>query len=158
MTLEDWHQAQQADPTLIWSYLDCRMEPWGNASLNRQIHQGLTSSCESGSTSYLKRGVLYRRARPMESEETLFQLVLPAAHREVTLKRCHDEVGHLGLEHMLDLMCDQFFWPCMAAQAKEHIRKCCPCPTFKAKHPKDPLENIMATHPLELVHLDYLCQ
>ena len=29
--------------------------------------------------------------------------------REVTLKGCHDEVGHLGLEHMLDLMCDQFF-------------------------------------------------
>ena len=28
---------------------------------------------------------------------------------------------------------------------------------FKAKQPKDPPENIMATHPLELVHLDYLC-
>ena len=32
-------------------------------------------------------------------------------------------LGHLGLEHMLDLMCDQFFWPCMSAQAKEHIDK-----------------------------------
>ena len=58
---------------------------------------------------------------------------------------------------MLDLMCDQFFWPCMAAQAKEHIRKCHPCLAFKAKQPKAPLENIMATHPLELVHLNYLC-
>ena len=58
---------------------------------------------------------------------------------------------------MLDLMHDQFFWPCMAAQAKEHIDKCCSCLTFKAKQPKAPLENIMATHPLELVHLDYLC-
>ena len=28
---------------------------------------------------------------------------------------------------MLDLMCDHFFWPHMAAQAKEHIEKCCPC-------------------------------
>ena len=27
---------------------------------------------------------------------------------------------------------------------------------FKARQPKDPLENIMATHPLELVHLNYL--
>ena len=44
----------------------------------------------------------------------------------------------------------------MATQVKEHIDKCCPCLTFKAKHPKAPLENIVATHPLELVHLDYL--
>ena len=45
----------------------------------------------------------------------------------------------------------------MAAQVKEHIGKCHPCLTFKAKQPKAPLENIMATHPLELVHLNYLC-
>ena len=28
---------------------------------------------------------------------------------------------------------------------------------FKAKQPRAPLENIVATHPLELVNLDYLC-
>ena len=31
------------------------------------------------------------------------------------------------------------------------------CLAFKSKQPKAPLENIVATHPLELVHLDYLC-
>ena len=45
----------------------------------------------------------------------------------------------------------------MAAQAKEYIRKCCPCLAFKARQPKAPLKNIVATHPLELVCLDYLC-
>ena len=58
---------------------------------------------------------------------------------------------------MLDLMHDRFFQPHMAAQAREHIGKCHPCLAFKARQPKSPLENIMATHPLELVHLDYLC-
>ena len=58
---------------------------------------------------------------------------------------------------MLDLMCDRFHCPCMAAQAKEHISKCHLCLAFKAKQPKAPLENIMATHPLELVYLNYLC-
>ena len=82
---------------------------------------------------------------------------LPAAQREVALKGCQDQVGHLGLEHMLDFMHDQFFWPHMAAQAKEHIRKCHPYLAFKAKQPNALLENIMATHPLELVHLNYLC-
>ena len=84
-------------------------------------------------------------------------MLLPATQREVALKGCHYLVGHLGLECMLNLMCDQFFWPHIAAQAKEHIRKCCPCFAFKAKQPKAPLENIVATHPLELVHLNYLC-
>ena len=59
---------------------------------------------------------------------------------------------------MLDLMPGRFYWPCMAAQAKEHIGKCCPYLVFKAKQPKAPLENIMAMQPLELVHHDYLCQ
>ena len=54
-------------------------------------------------------------------------------------------------------MCDWFYWPHMAAQAKEHIDKCCPCLTFKAKQAKTLLENIVATHPLVLIHLDYLC-
>ena len=100
---------------------------------------------------------MYRQASPRESEETLLQLVLPTVQREVVLRGCHDEVGHLDLECMLDLMCDRFFWPCMAAQAKEPIGKCCPCLAFKARQPKSPLENIVATHPLELVHLNYLC-
>ena len=58
---------------------------------------------------------------------------------------------------MLDLMHDRFFWPHMAAQAKGHIGKCCLCLAFKARQPKAPLKNIMATYPLELVHLGYLC-
>ena len=58
---------------------------------------------------------------------------------------------------MLDLIHDRFLWPHMAAQVKEHVGKCCPCLAFKARQPKAPLKNIVATHPLELVHLDYLC-
>ena len=58
---------------------------------------------------------------------------------------------------MLDLMHDRFFWPHMAAQAKEHVKKCCPCLDFKARQPKAPLKKLMGTHPLKLVHLDYLC-
>ena len=84
-------------------------------------------------------------------------MVLPAAQREVAVKGCHNEVGHLGLECMLDLICDRFYWPHMAAQAKEHIGKCHLCLAFEAKQPKVPLENIVATHPLELVHLNYPC-
>ena len=50
-----------------------------------------------------------------------------------------------------------FFLPRMAVQAKEHIGKCCPCLAFKARQTKAPLKSIVATHPLELVHLGFLC-
>ena len=45
----------------------------------------------------------------------------------------------------------------MAVQARENIETCHPCLTFKAKQPRAPLENIVATYPLEPVHLVYLC-
>ena len=45
----------------------------------------------------------------MESKEALFHLVQLAAHRKTALGGCHDEVGHVDLEHMLDLMHDHFF-------------------------------------------------
>ena len=157
MTMEDWYQAQQADPTLslvISGLLDGTLEWWQSKSTDPPA---FSLFLWEQNHLVLKQGILNRCARSRESETTLFQLALPATQREVALKGCHDQIGHLGLEHMLDLMCDQFFWPCMAAQAKEHIRRCHLCLAFKAKQPKAPLKNIMATHPLELGHLDYLC-
>ena len=157
MTLDDWHQAQEVDPVL--------------GIIRTRLREGMLEQDQSKKTDspklcqyrreqnnlVLKKGVSYRQARPRESEGTLLQLVLPTAQREVSLRECHDEAGHLGLECMLDLMHDRFFWPCMTAQAKEHVGMCRPCLAFKARQPKVPPKNIMATHPLELVHLDYLC-
>ena len=100
----------------------------------------------------MRQDILYRKILPKE-----FQLVLPATHRRTALRGCHDEVGHLGLEPMLDLMCNHFSWPDMAAQVRNHIGKCHPCLTFKAKQLRVLLENIVTTHPLEIAHLDFLC-
>ena len=58
---------------------------------------------------------------------------------------------------MLDLMYDWFYWPHMAAHVTKHVDKSCLHLTFKASQPNALLENIVATHPLELVHHDYLC-
>ena len=94
MTLEDWHQAQQVDPPL--SLVISRL--W-DGTLGQQWSK-LTDPPEYGqflqehNHLLLKQGVLYRQTRPRESEETLFQLALPAIQREVALKGCHDEVCH----------------------------------------------------------------
>ena len=157
MTLDDWHQVQEVDPVLGIIVKRLRKgtleQDWSKKTDSPELSQYR----REWNNLVLQKGVLYRRARLRESEETLLQLVLPTAQREAAFRGCHDEVGHLGLECMLDLMRDRFFWPHMAVQVKEHIGKCCPCLAFKARQPKVPLENIMATHSLELVHLDYLC-
>ena len=157
MTLEDWCGAQEVDPilSLVITILRDGMLGWGQSKATDPTE--VSQFGQEWNHLILKKDILYRQARPRELEETLIQLVLPTAYREVPLRGCHDEVGHLGLEHMLDLMHDWFFWPHMAVQSKEHVGKCHPCLAFKARQLKPPLKNIMATHPLELTHLDYLC-
>ena len=138
MTLKHWCQAQEVDPilSLVMARLKDGMLGKGQSKATDPIK--VSQFGQEWKHLVLKKGILYRQARPRESEETLLQLVLPTAYREVVLRGCHDEVGHLGLERMLDLMNDRFFWPHMAAQAKKHVRKCHPCLAFKARQKKLP--------------------
>ena len=140
MTLDDWWQAQEVDPVLGIIVKRLREGTLDQDWCKKTDSPKVSQYKREWNSLVLQKGILYRQARPRESDETILQLVLPAAYREVALKGCHDEVGHLGLECMLDLMHDRFFWPHMAVQVKEHIGKCCPCLAFKARQPKAPLK------------------
>ena len=39
------------------------------------------------------------------------------------LQECHDYISHMGLEQMLDLLWDKFYWPGMTKDAKFYIAK-----------------------------------
>ena len=52
MILEDWHQAQQADPILSLVISRLQDGTLGQHSLNRRTHLSLASSCENRITSY----------------------------------------------------------------------------------------------------------
>ena len=71
------------------------MEHWVDNNPKRQILLSLANFCENGITSYLKRCPI-QKSQTQGIRGDLLSAVLPAAHREVTLKGCHDEVGHLG--------------------------------------------------------------
>ena len=62
----------------------------------------------------------------------------------------------MGLEGMLDLLWDQFYWPGMTKDVEPHIARCDSCICFKSRPQKGAMENIQATHPLQLVPSDYL--
>ena len=103
----------------------------------------------------LKQGVLYRRTTQVDMK-TRFQLVLPPAHHNKAIEGCHDQVGHLGHDRVLELLRDQFYWPGMHTDVASYINS---CPRFlrrKSQPDQTPLLNIEVNQPLELVHFDYL--
>ena len=69
---------------------------------------------------------------------------------------CHDEVGHQGRVRTLSLLRERFFWPNMQVEATQHIAKCSRCLKRKSTPQVAPLQPILVSQPLELVHLDYL--
>ena len=68
----------------------------------------------------------------------------------------HEDVGHLSFEQMLDILCDMFYWPNMEADMTCHVCICEQCLRFRSKPDKAELCTLLATHPLELVHMDFL--
>ena len=69
---------------------------------------------------------------------------------------CHDDIGYLGINHTLNLLPDRFYWPDMKLDVEQHIKTCGQCLHFKAKPQCAELHPILAKHPLELVHIDFL--
>ena len=56
--------------------------------------------------------------------QNALQLVIPQEYQQKAMQRCHDDIGHLGIEQMLYLLMDQFHWPGMMKDAELHIAKC----------------------------------
>ena len=70
--------------------------------------------------------------------------------------RADNDVGHLGIKQMLDILLNQFYWPNLENEATQHIRLSEPCLMFKGRLDKEKLYLLLAMYPLELVHMDFL--
>ena len=84
------------------------------------------------------------------------QFVLPSKYRKMAIQGCHDDVGHMGVAQSVNLLQDQFYWPGMAKEMTQHVRKCMRCNCFTKRAEWAPLEPILATHPMQIVHIDFL--
>ena len=101
-------------------------------------------------------GLLYRKIFNGQQQENKFQFVLPKSYWKQSLEACHDNMGHLGIEKTTSLLRDRFYWPSMIEDIEHHIKSCHHCLRFKIQPEKAELNPIIATRPLELVHIDYL--
>ena len=89
-----------------------------------------------------------------ESED-LMLFMIPRAYQVTTLNGCHQDAGHQGHDCTLSLLHKHFWWPGMASQMPQAIRNCTCCLQHEGSLPKAPLHPIMATAPLDLLHVDF---
>ena len=43
------------------------------------------------------------------------------------MKGLHNDIGHMGRDKTLDLVRDRYYWPRMATEVEERVRKCVRC-------------------------------
>ena len=65
--------------------------------------------------------MLWRRTAKFE------QIVLPKEFHQTVYVELHEKLAHLGVEKVLDLAQQRFYWPRMANDIKNYIQKKCRC-------------------------------
>ena len=149
---DDWRTEKENDP-IIGPVIDVikskkiSKDMFSNES-RRLLH--------SRSHLLFRCGSLYRKVFDGQLQENKFQFIPPQLYWKQALEACHENMGHLGIERATALLKDCFYWPSIAKDVEEHIKSCPRCLRFKTQPEKAESNPIIATRPLELVHIDYL--
>ena len=95
-----------------------------------------------------KSGILYRNQK----------IVLPQKFRRTVYRELHEEMGHLGVERVLALARERFYWPHMRRDIDNFIHNTCRC--LKQRRPnlptREPLQPIVTTAPLQMLSIDFI--
>lgn len=101
---------------------------------------------------YIEDGLIYMKSMGRR------QLVLPATYKQTALTHLHNNMSHVGVEKILNLARERFYWPFMKRDVEDYIIRKCPCLKQKkpASHERAPMGCITSNVPLDLVCIDFL--
>lgn len=145
-------RAQQED-SVISQVIKWKNE---NITLTNKVRQEMTGASKKllyeWNKLHLEGGLLYRQTGERK------QLVLPNKYKRLVLEHLHDKMGHVGIERVLNLVRERFYWPYMKKEVEEYVSKRCPCIKQKkpSVHVRAPMGSITSHSPMELVCVDYL--
>ena len=104
----------------------------------------------------IKKEVLYRVSKL--NDETIYQLILPAAYRDIALRGLHDDAGHQGRDRTLYLVNSRFYWPGMNKDVEGKVANCPNCILRKTKSNRfAELVSIETSQPFDMICIDFLC-
>ena len=73
--------------------------------------------------------------------------MVPQRHRSAAMDGCHREAAHQGQRRSTSLMQERFWWPGMARDLRNRIRKCGRCRKFEAAPPIAPMQPLTCSGP-----------
>ena len=158
MHVMDWAEAQREDPVLS------AVSDWLKAQkkTDLKVRQAEHTSSEEGQMIFrnpqnfvIHQGALYLHSMPKGKTEDLLLFLVPKAHHDTALNGYHKDAGHQGCNHNLSLLRECFWWPGMINQMQQSIKNCMHCLQHEGNLPKAPLHPIVATAPLDLLHIDF---
>ena len=153
----DWKLEQKEDPVLyqVVKHQKASCETFKEALLKVTDQKATKAYVKSKGQLIMKNGLLYRQSKQGPVEETVFQFVVPQTHRSAALDGCHREAAYQGQCCSLSLMQEQFWWPGMARDLRNCIKKCGHCRKFEAAPPIAPLKPLTCSGPGELLHIHF---
>ena len=159
MTKQDWVEAQSKDKTIGEIIHLFKIKKLHCRKISETDNNEMKQFIRQYNRLFMRNGILYCKTEIQEvnhPDRHTIQLILPETFRKQALQGCHDDLGHLRIEWMIDLLRDYFYWPGILSNMTKHIKQCERCLKFKALLEKAPMENIDVTYLMEVVHMDYL--
>ena len=157
----DWVEAQRRDP-VIPAVINWIKRPRGDKRTLAEYLTGVASeyekrfyaACQKEFT--VQDNLLYLQATPTDSQESVPVFVVPTNDRQAAIDGCHHSAGHQGQDRTLSLMKERFWWPGMSQALLKAVANCGRCIQYEAKGQLPPMQPIICTEPMELVHIDYV--
>ena len=155
--ITDWKLEQQEDPVLyqVVKHRKTSQETFKEALLKVTDRKAVSAYAKSKDQLIMMNGLLYHQSKQGQTQETVLQFIVPQIHRNVALDGCHHEAAHQGQSHSLSLMQERFWWPGMARDLRNRIRKCGHCKKFEAAPPIAPLKPLACSGLGEVLHVNF---
>ena len=104
MTPLEWCHSQSMDPIINQIIGEIKQKTIGKLKIKVRMPSELKALIGIKKQLMLKQGVLYRKYQV--DTRTEVKLFLPQSFRQKAIEGCHDQVGHLGQDRVLDVLRD----------------------------------------------------
>ena len=158
---QDWVKAQSGDP-VIPQVIKWIQRPREDRRKLEEYLVGVASDYEKRFYAAqqkeftLQDNLLYLQVTPTNSQDMAPVFVVLSADRQAAIDGCHHSAGHQGRDRTLSLMKERFWWPGMSQALLRAIANCGRCIQYEAKGQLPPMQPIICTELMELVHIDYM--